>query len=265
MKTISSALLLLLPLISFAFDYGPDSPSWYSVNDSVMGGVSRGRPTMMEGSGVRFSGILSLENNGGFSSIRSDSPAYAFSRGKELLVTVKGDGRTYYFDLRTNARQRAFSYRQSFKTVAGEETTVRLPLAGFVATRFGRRMMNDQPLEPSQVKSIGVTLADKKPGPFRLDILNIQLVNPEVTGPSSVEELLTLAIARGVPLYNRGDADACAAVYETALSALVLLPEEKLADAHRKLVTSTLLAAKSDASASDRAWTLRRGMDQLMQ
>lgn len=52
------------------FDFSKDdsSPIWRSNNDGVMGGLSQGGAKMTERS-MEFSGVLSLENNGGFSSV----------------------------------------------------------------------------------------------------------------------------------------------------------------------------------------------------
>jgi monofunctional biosynthetic peptidoglycan transglycosylase len=257
--------LVMLTTTLYAFEYGPDTPVWEAVNDSVMGGISVGGPSMMKSAGLRFAGILSLENNGGFSSIRSNSDAYAIEPGKELLLTVRGDGRTYYFDLRTSVRQRAFTYRQAFETTAGELQEIRLPLSGFYASRFGRRMPQADALDPAAIKSIGITLSDNKAGPFRLDVLNLQLVDAEMPKALSVENLLALAIRNGVPLYNRGDADACAAVYETALSALLLLPKETLSLDLQKMVGASLQAGAMAGNADDKAWALRRGIDLVME
>lgn len=263
MKNLLFIFAVLLPWVCFA-GYGPDSPQWYSVNDSVMGGISVGGPVKLEYGVVRFAGILSLENNGGFSSIRAESDAFALQPGKEIVLTVKGDGRRYYLDLRTNRRQRAFTYRQGFQTKAGEMIEIRLPLAGFEATRFGRRMLNAAPLKPEDIGSVGITLSDKKPGPFRVDILSMETADPEPVKAGSVEDLLELAIKRGVPLYNRGDMDACASIYELALRSLLLMPEETLSPASRKMVESTMTGARNVHSADERAWMLRRGIDAVM-
>lgn len=255
--------IFIMATCTFA-DYIPDDATWYAVNDSVMGGISSGGPTLMAENVLRFAGILSLENNGGFSSVRSDSPAYAISPGKDILLTVRGDGRSYYFDLRSNVRQRAFTYRQAFSTNAGGLQEIRLPLAGFYASSFGRRLPLADALDPANVQSIGFTLSDKKSGPFRLDIIKIQLVDAAMPEAITIEDYLRLAIRRGVPLYNRGDADACAAVYETALSGLLLLPEDQLTDKAQKTVRSVLTAAAVQSSADEKAWTLRRGIDDVL-
>ena len=55
------------------FDFSkPDAAqAWQPVNDGVMGGVSDGRFKITDQGTMEFLGTLSLENNGGFASVRS--------------------------------------------------------------------------------------------------------------------------------------------------------------------------------------------------
>lgn len=53
------------------FDDAADVRLWTSVNDVVMGGVSRSEVTQAQPGIARFSGIVSLENSGGFASVRT--------------------------------------------------------------------------------------------------------------------------------------------------------------------------------------------------
>lgn len=263
MKT-SILFMALFSLSRFTFAaYGPEAPEWYAVNDSVMGGISEGKPIMLDEGAVRFAGILSLENRGGFSSIRSNSPDYAIEAGKELVIKVKGDGRTYYFDLRTNIRQRAFTYRQAFSTKAGEIMEIRLPLPEFEASSFGRRIPMAGPVDPEKIESIGVTLSDKKAGPYRLDIFEIRTQLPSLPNPKTPSGFLQQAIQLGVPLYNRGEVDACASVYETALKGLLLIPEKELPKEGKQEIETVLMTAAEAASVDEKAWALRRGIDRL--
>ena len=48
-----------------------DTGQWFIVNDGVMGGLSQGGPSLSGSGTLLFSGEISLENNGGFSSIRT--------------------------------------------------------------------------------------------------------------------------------------------------------------------------------------------------
>lgn len=48
-----------------------DSLGWRVVDDGVMGGLSKGKVQISKEGIMTFSGKLSLENNGGFSSLRT--------------------------------------------------------------------------------------------------------------------------------------------------------------------------------------------------
>lgn len=80
--------------MKFEFGEGKGEPRWVSVNDGVMGGLSKGGAEMKDGVMV-FSGVLSLENNGGFSSVRTRGYEADLSGAKGIVLRVKGDGRTY--------------------------------------------------------------------------------------------------------------------------------------------------------------------------
>ncbi len=60
--------------ILFDFQASTNSSAWQIVNDDVMGGVSTSRFQILTNGGAVFSGVVLLENNGGFASVRS-SPA----------------------------------------------------------------------------------------------------------------------------------------------------------------------------------------------
>lgn len=57
--------------ILFDFTSTNNSPAWQIVNDNVMGGVSTSRFEVLTNGGAAFSGVVSLENNGGFAPVRS--------------------------------------------------------------------------------------------------------------------------------------------------------------------------------------------------
>jgi monofunctional biosynthetic peptidoglycan transglycosylase len=147
-----------------------DETAWTVINDGVMGGLSRsGMRTTAEGTGL-FSGLLSLENDGGFVSTRAatDRPDWSGYGGVELRV--RGDGRTYQLRLRTDDSTDGTSYRASFETRAAEWTSVRIPFADFRPTYRGRILRDAPPLDTSSLRQIGFLLADGRPGSFRLEI-----------------------------------------------------------------------------------------------
>jgi monofunctional biosynthetic peptidoglycan transglycosylase len=152
--------------------------NWVNVNDSVMGGVSIGRHRVTDEGHLRFVGSLSLANNGGFASIRSRPSQLEFNRESVLVLRVRGDGRKYYVDLRSPTRQMAFSYRVSIQTKADQWQDFRIPVSTFKPTSFGRTLSNASGPDATRVNSIGFTIADKKAGPFQLDVDWIKVDRP---------------------------------------------------------------------------------------
>ena len=66
------------PASLFEFDRAV-AGEWIIVNDGVMGGLSSSRFTDSDSSFATFNGELSLENNGGFASVRALTPTSALA------------------------------------------------------------------------------------------------------------------------------------------------------------------------------------------
>jgi monofunctional biosynthetic peptidoglycan transglycosylase len=158
----------LQPIVDFA---SPEAAQkWQAVNDGVMGGVSDGRFRITEEQTLEFFGTLSLENNGGFASVRTKPTDLDIQAGDTLVARVKGDGREYVLNIYTKSRRMAFSYRAPLPTTKDEWTQVRVPLADFIPTAFGRRVQGMGPVEPDQINGLGFMLSDKKPGKFQMQV-----------------------------------------------------------------------------------------------
>jgi len=158
----------LLPLVDFA---RPEAgQQWQAVNDGVMGGVSDGRFKITEGKTLEFFGTLSLENNGGFASVRTKPADRDIKTGDTLVVRVKGDGREYVVNIYTKSRRVAFSYRAPLPTTKDEWSEVSVPLADFIPTAFGRRVQGMGPVEPDQINGVGFMLSDKQAGKFQVQV-----------------------------------------------------------------------------------------------
>jgi len=172
----------LRPLFDFA---GPDAAQqWQVVNDGVMGGVSDGRFRITTEDTLEFFGTLSLENNGGFASVRTKPADLAINAGDDLVIRVKGDGREYVLNLYTKSRRTAFSYRAPLPTVKNEWTEVAVPLEDFIPTSFGNRVQGMGPVEPNEITSIGFMLSDKKAGPFRMQVDWVKIGKPAQENPA---------------------------------------------------------------------------------
>jgi uncharacterized surface protein with fasciclin (FAS1) repeats len=167
---------------------------WQTVLDGVMGGLSSGRIAAGESGTLRFTGELSLENNGGFSQIRTAVPEGTFAGTKGLLLRVKGDGRTYQCDIRSSRlRLMAGGYQSRFETKAGEWTEVEIPFDQCVANSFGQRIRNAPPLDPASIESVGITLSDKKEGPFAIEVDWIRPMGAAAAERSSAGSLASVA------------------------------------------------------------------------
>jgi NADH dehydrogenase [ubiquinone] 1 alpha subcomplex assembly factor 1 len=154
------------------FDFAGESAArqWQAVNDGVMGGRSDGKFRIDDRGIMQFYGTLSLENNGGFASVRSRGRPLDLQLQDTLVARLRGDGRRYTFNLYVPSRRTAFSYRVEFPTKKDEWIEVRVPLEDFVATSFGRTLNGAGPVDARKVNSIGFLLGDKKPGSFQLEI-----------------------------------------------------------------------------------------------
>ena len=174
----AAAIVALLPLsLSQAAEtiteFSPEQNKqlkWRIVNDGVMGGLSKGKVSFSKEGTMKFQGTLSLENNGGFSSVRSTDLDLDLSSNKGLAMRVKGDGRTYQVRLSTDARYRSseVGFRAEFPTAKGKWTTVSVPFGSLVPSWRGRELDNE--FDASNIKRLTFLLGDKKPGPFKLEV-----------------------------------------------------------------------------------------------
>ncbi len=158
------------------FDTPASVAAWYAIDDGVMGGVSASRMAFdAEGYAV-FSGSVSLANKGGFASVRSTIMAPGRRGGVAYLLTVRGDGKCYKLSIRTGTEFDGISYHAALQPLAGEWTMIRLAAAAFVATWRGRVVDNEPPLDLSCARQVGLLIADRQAGPFKLDLRAIELV-----------------------------------------------------------------------------------------
>jgi NADH dehydrogenase [ubiquinone] 1 alpha subcomplex assembly factor 1 len=145
--------------------------NWQIVNDNVMGGVSRSSFKMDEDGYAVFSGVLSLDNNGGFASVRALSRQAAdLSDFDGLSINALGDGKIYCIRLRTiqNGRGTWYTYEARFKTTAGEWGTYFVPYTAFKPEFRGRLLRGMPELNPEAIIEIGFMIQDKQEGNFRL-------------------------------------------------------------------------------------------------
>jgi monofunctional biosynthetic peptidoglycan transglycosylase len=134
-----------------------------------MGGISQSEMIAGDSATAIFRGNVSLENNGGFASVRTEPRSYDLSGYEGIELRVRGDGNKYQFRIRVDNRFDGISYRNIFETTQGQWIIIRLPFQDFVPT-FRGRILDEGPLAPDQIQQLGFLIADKQAGAFELEI-----------------------------------------------------------------------------------------------
>jgi len=140
-----------------------------SVLDQVTGGRSVAHMQRMPEGNARFSGLLSLENGGGFASVRSFPRDLHIRNETHLALRVRGDGKRYQVHLRTNDTLDGISYRASILGPRNWGTVV-IPFSGFAPTYRGKILKRAPPMQRDRICTVGFMVADRQEGPFTLDL-----------------------------------------------------------------------------------------------
>ena len=156
--------------ILFDFNSADTSGRWYTVNDDVMGGISKSNVRLNEDGTATFWGQVSLENNGGFASIRAVVENSFENDFKGVMMRVKGDGNIYNVRFRTNKSFDGYAYQAKFETEQDKWKEVNLPFDDFIPTFRGNTLGNKPALESKDISQIGIMIADKQSGNFQIDM-----------------------------------------------------------------------------------------------
>jgi monofunctional biosynthetic peptidoglycan transglycosylase len=155
-----------------AFTTRDDVARWSASSDTVMGGISSTRISAGMSNTLVFSGVVRLENNGGFSTISSAARTRGgddLSGFESVALHVKGDGKTYQLWLYSGSRRQVRVAR--FETKAGEWQDVILPFDTFEAENgFGERIRGTDTYTPGNVTGYRLLISDKQSGPFALEV-----------------------------------------------------------------------------------------------
>lgn len=167
-----SSLLFFSTMTIFDFQQDSDLSNWRIVDDVVMGGRSDGQFGINEEGHAVFQGEVSLENNGGFSSVRYRFPQQQVAAFQKMSIRLKGDGKSYQFRVKSDQSDR-HSYVYPFQT-SGEWQIIEIPLAEMVPRFRGRAL--SIPNYPGQImEEIALLIGNKKAEAFRLEMDWIEL------------------------------------------------------------------------------------------
>jgi len=148
---------------------------WRIEDDRVMGGISQGKFELSDEGHGRFYGNVTVESNGGFSSVQNNSMDLKVDPNQVVRLKVKGDGNTYQFRVQQSLSTRE-SYIKEFKT-NGEWQTVEIKLSDMKPTYRGRSL--DMPnFNHTTIKHVRFLIGTKKVDQkFELLIDSIELIN----------------------------------------------------------------------------------------
>jgi hypothetical protein len=175
MKYFILKLLMLTstsPNLIFDFNKESNINTWMIVNDGVMGGRSKGTFQLNNQGHAIFEGTISLENNGGFSSVRHNFEKKSTKNFTKIKLKIKGDGKKYQLRIKSSSRD-YFSYISHFST-SGEWQEIEIELKDMYPSFRGRKL--DRTNYPNNyIEEIGFLFGNKSEEKFKLLIDKIEL------------------------------------------------------------------------------------------
>ena len=135
--------------------------------------------------------------------------------------------------------------------------------AGQAPTLEGRSVHIEASDSGVTVNNAKVVKADVSASNGVIHVIDTVLLPPtdEQAAMDPARRIIERAISHGVPLFNNGDPQACAAVYEVAALSLITLGRDVLPVQVRSDLADALDEAEATTDASDSAWILRRALD----
>lgn len=165
---ITNSFILNAQIIDFGKQTG--GQYWSVTNDRVMGGLSKGNAWLSD-STVVFKGEVSLDNNGGFSSLRSPYYSLDLSRYQSAEVRLKASGLNFSITFAKNRRFYIPNYKYIMKLESNQWEVVTFDLTELREYRIGNA--TGKTITPSDLKSlIGISFINegKEEGPFVLEV-----------------------------------------------------------------------------------------------
>ena len=165
-------LLIMNPILIYTFSEKSNPSDWRIIDDGVMGGESKGNFNIdKKGHGV-FEGTVSLENNGGFSSVRYQFDKLKVSATSKVYLYLKGDKKEYQFRIK-DKKNSYYSYITTFKT-SGEWQEIEIPLKDLYPSFRGSKLPMDN-FSSSSFEEIVFLIGNKKNESFKLMLDKIEL------------------------------------------------------------------------------------------
>jgi len=146
---------------------------WGAIDDRVMGGLSQSSLVHHPDGYAVFEGVVSLDNGGGFASVRHASLQLGDASTVGYRLHVRGDGKRYKLNLRMDSDFDGVNHQAVFQPPAGRWVDIVLPLSMFSARLRGRPAPGSPLLKPERVCQVGWMVGDAQAGPFSLNIKSL--------------------------------------------------------------------------------------------
>lgn len=162
----------MLTTTIFSFSKNVDASNWKIVDDVVMGGKSNGTFTINNDGFGEFKGKISLQNNGGFSSVRYTTKSLKLNKYSKITIKLKGDSKAYQFRIKANSSDK-HSYIKPFTTSGNwEDITINL---SSMHPAFRGNTLNSPNFNKETISELAFLIGNKKEETFKLLIKSIEL------------------------------------------------------------------------------------------
>ncbi len=161
---------------AFVIDFGivKSGRDWYTINDGVMGGLSDSTGILNQNS-LLFKGKVSLDNNGGFASIRCPFGKYDLSEYEKLEIYYRSSGFNFALVLETEEAFYLPNYKYILPDTKGEWQVIEFKTKLAHEYQMGRasgKVISEEKL--GNIIRIGFINYDKKAGEFELETDSIK-------------------------------------------------------------------------------------------
>ena len=178
-------LLLGLSITNLAtdnsnFDFGKDQKkinNWVLISDNIMGGVSKSKLDYTENTMV-LSGNISLDNFGGFSSVKTTFGKYDLSQYRGVKIKFKSKNQKFAFTLEDQKNWTLPNFKGNFysdKDNIWEKKTIYFN--DFKEYQVGEptgKKLKDNTLK--NIIRMGIITTEKKEGPFSIEIDYVEFI-----------------------------------------------------------------------------------------
>ena len=160
------------PILIFYFNLKSDLNNWKIVNDAVMGGKSQSKFYLNPDGFGTFEGSVSLENNGGFCSVKYVCEPIDLTDSKHISIRLKGDGKQYQFRVKPNQTD-SHSYVFPFQTTTDWQT-IEIPISELYPAFRGQKLELPN-YDGSNLEEIAFLIGNKQEETFQLLIDSIEV------------------------------------------------------------------------------------------